>query len=195
MKTETAHLWKQARSLADIGALTARWLEGDIESQASYEPNCGPEEETAPLITVLAKLNRVGVYTTNSQPGEPEKDPNVASWCQRAAVEGFAEESVAERLVAAALTAGLIASTSWRSVNTCQSIEVSREDGAGFTWFGRHLDREHLRVYYAEHLSADGLAALVGATQFVVVDPVWGRVDSPLWPMLHRFANRLAAAS
>ncbi len=31
--------WKQARTLAELGELTARWLEGDIASQPGYMPN------------------------------------------------------------------------------------------------------------------------------------------------------------
>ncbi len=88
--------WQAARTLADLGELTARWLEGSIGSEPGY---CGrPAEETEDLVPVLAKLNRAGFVTSGSQPGliEPGARGTLAE--QRAAVDGFAGPELAFRL-------------------------------------------------------------------------------------------------
>ena len=77
--------------LADLGELTARWLEGTIASIPTVMPGYGPDEETADLIPVLAACNRAGYVTTGSQPGEkPGRGHDGRLWTQRAAVQGFA---------------------------------------------------------------------------------------------------------
>jgi hypothetical protein len=61
-------LWGQARTLADIGELTAQWLEGRI----TYLPadlGSAPDSETEALVPVLATVNRMGFVTDFSQPG------------------------------------------------------------------------------------------------------------------------------
>ena len=62
--------WASARTPADVGELTAQWLEGRIASQPGYAPGCGPDPETADLTGVLAACNRAGFITDTSQPGE-----------------------------------------------------------------------------------------------------------------------------
>ena len=64
--------WKTARSLADLGELTARWLEGTEPNH----PCCasGADEETSPLIVELAALNRAGFVTDFSQPADQLED-------------------------------------------------------------------------------------------------------------------------
>jgi hypothetical protein len=70
MSPEDAARWRAARTLADLGELTAQWLEGKIASIPTVMPGCGPGEESAELIPVLAACNRAGYVTTTSQPGE-----------------------------------------------------------------------------------------------------------------------------
>ena len=41
-------LWAAARTLADLGELTARWLEGRIASQPGYAANYGPDQRRSP---------------------------------------------------------------------------------------------------------------------------------------------------
>ena len=102
MSTADRQAWEAARTLADLGELTAQWLEGAIASQPAYTPGCGPDPETAPLIPVLACCNRAGYVTNGSQPGEAGTGYDGAWWEQRAAVEGFASPAVAERIWEAA---------------------------------------------------------------------------------------------
>jgi hypothetical protein len=58
MTPEDAGCWRAARILADLGELTAQWLEGTIASIPTVIPGCGPDEKTADLIPVLAACNR-----------------------------------------------------------------------------------------------------------------------------------------
>lgn len=102
MSAEDAGL-ARARTLADLGELTARWLEGKIKSLPTVIPGYGPDEETTKLIPVLAAVNRAGYVTDFSQPGEAER-----RWTQRAAVSGFASAATFTALCAAAANSGLI---------------------------------------------------------------------------------------
>lgn len=193
MTSHDAALWKGAKTLRDIGALTARWLEGDIASQPGYMPNCGPDDETEPLIPVLAMLNRAGVYTLASQPGLPDTaDSEGSVWCQRAAMDGFIEPGHVEMLRQAAQDAGLMMALS-REATERWGIEATTVDKVGYTWFGRWLAPGDIDFYF-DDLSVAGLATVQAAEQFALVDPQWGRVDSPLWPMLERFAEWLEAS-
>ena len=101
--------WAAARDLADVGQLTARWLEGEIWSQPAYAPNFGPDPETEPLIATLTAANRAGYLTVSSQPGcAPEAGFDGAIWAQRAAVEGFVHRGrLLDELVTRGREAGL----------------------------------------------------------------------------------------
>ncbi|MGH3409529.1 MAG: DUF6919 domain-containing protein, partial [Streptosporangiaceae bacterium] len=52
--------WAWCRTLTNLGEMTALWLKRDVASQPGYAPGCGPDMETAPLVTVLAAANRAG---------------------------------------------------------------------------------------------------------------------------------------
>ncbi len=79
-------LWAAARSLADLGELTALWLDGSIASQPGYYGPCDVDEDDAPGLTdTLILLNRAGYVTFGSQAGY-----DGAPWQQLAAVEGLA---------------------------------------------------------------------------------------------------------
>ncbi|MDQ3275031.1 MAG: hypothetical protein M3Q39_08390 [Actinomycetota bacterium] len=102
MSRADADAWYRARSLADLGELTARWLEGGIGSRPGYQPRCGPDVETRRLIPTLAALNRGGYLTNSSQPGEaPTVGYDGRLWSQRAAVSGFTDRATLDRIHAA----------------------------------------------------------------------------------------------
>jgi hypothetical protein len=108
MKRADRRRWQAACTLAELGELTALWLEGRLASQPGYQPNHGPNEETRDLVPVLAELNRAGWLTDVSQPGwGPGAGYDGATWCQRAGLGGFAEPDLADRISAAATAAGL----------------------------------------------------------------------------------------
>ncbi len=124
-------LWRSARTLRDLGALTARRLEGDIAYQPGYMAPC-PDDETAGLIEDLAALNRAGFFTEQSQPGEI-----VGDWCQRAFVAGYADEALSFHLMAALCPTELVVVSSPPGTGTTGSlIVVTREGFLENTWVG-----------------------------------------------------------
>jgi hypothetical protein len=68
--SEDSHYWAEARTLTDIGQLTAQWLEGTITHNPGYGGPGGPDDETLALAPGLAIINRAGLVTDFSQPGE-----------------------------------------------------------------------------------------------------------------------------
>ena len=185
--------WLSARTLADLGELTAQWLEGTITSQPGYAVGCGPDEETEPLVGVLAAANRAGYITASSQPGGNGLDDSGARWSQRAAVTGFASDATMRRLRAGSgqvrLTTIYARPRRWRTTRehaTC----VTWFGGRPVTSFGSCLSQAHLRDWWAGYgvCHPEAVAALCQAWQVTIIDPQWGR-DSVLWPALQAFAG------
>jgi hypothetical protein len=92
---EEVALWKSARTLADLGELTARALEGHLPGSPWHLGP--PQEETTSLTPVLVRMNRAGFVTENSQPGAMLGD----GFAQRAFVSGFVTLDLGYRLRAA----------------------------------------------------------------------------------------------
>lgn len=184
MSRQDRDRWASARTLADLGELTARWLEGTVASQPGY---CGPSDiEDPALVPLLATLNRSGFVTTGSQIGECGD-----GWEQRAAVEGFASRLTAQTLAEAADCAGMIAVLHpagslprWR-YRYGKSVTVARVNGEHCTAFGVQVSRCHIR---SPHLGygichPDAVRDLCSACQVTLIDPDWGRPDA-LWTAL-----------
>jgi hypothetical protein len=182
-------LWAQTRTLADLGELTAQWLEGRIASVPGY---CGgPAEETASLVPVLAAANRAGFVTDSSQPGESGD-----GWEQRAAVQGFARDETLERLGEACAACPEIVVIVNRAprfrIRYKTATPVTRSGGRDYTWFGASLSRRHLSDSWTGYgeCGDEAVDAICGAWQVTLVDTGWGREDSPLWAALADFASR-----
>lgn len=175
--------WKKAASVADLGNLMADWLEGRHNAYSPSSLSNGPDEETLPLVPVLAACNRAGFVTTDSQPGGKGTGNGVA-WEQRAAVTGWvADKRLLDRIRLNARRAGLdiVAhrpDSGWRD-----GAAVTRVDGQNYTWFGRTEGRRKQVAF--EWAEAGGRAAreLRTSTYITIFDPVWGR-DDRLWPAL-----------
>jgi hypothetical protein len=184
-----SHLWASARNLADLGELTARWLEGEVAEQPGY---CGPSDiEDPALVPLFARLNRAGFVTTGSQIGEDGPGYDGAHWQQRAAVEGFAGTELALELNDVARAAGLFPilhapSTlpRWR-YGYRESLAVTRRNGERYTRFGVHLPRRHIRDSWIGYgvCHQDAVTALCNAWQVTLIDPEWGR-PGVLWRVL-----------
>jgi hypothetical protein len=179
-------LWASARTLADLGELTAQWLEGAIASVPGY---CGPpDEETRELVPVLAAANRAGFVTACSQPGACG-----ARWEQRPAVEGFADAATLARLWEATegppLMRGADRATRFRT-SYKTALPVSCRDGRVTTRFGAVLPRRDLSDSWIGYgvCHREAVRAVCGAWQITLIDTEWGREDSPLWPALAEFA-------
>jgi hypothetical protein len=185
--------WRSVRTLADLGGLTARWLAGDLGSQPGYAPGEGPDLETAPLVPVLAAVNRAGFVTTGSQPGGRWVTGGTC-WEQRAAVEGLAGPEMAARIRDLAAEAGLTvlarppgAVPRWRTrygAGVCVS-RISGSRSEEVTWFGVVRSRRHLGSPVTGYGACGPAAvrAVCSAWQVAVLDPGWGR-DDRLWLVL-----------
>jgi len=187
MSNADRQAWQSARTLGDLGELTARWLEGSVASVPGY--CCRPAEETEHLVPVLAKLNRTGFVTTGSQPGEVFGVDDLGR--HRAAVEGFASWAVAEAIETAAVHADLIAVVHdpvtlprWRYYRG-EAVIVTKIGDRDFTGFGVQLPRRHIRDAHLGYgiCHPDAVDALCEAWQVTVIDPQWGRPDV-LWQVL-----------
>ena len=195
--------WAQARTLADVGELTALWLEGEIVHQPGYgDPRpgeeIGPDPETRDLVPVLAACNRAGFATNGSQPGEViAGDGDGWPYEQRSAVEGFCDAVTLGRLRDAVAWSGLLvvehdpAALPRRRYSAERAVPVSRAAGQEVTGFGVQLSRRdlcHGHVGYGE-CHRDAVEAICGAWQVTIIDPEWGRNDV-LWPALAKFARQ-----
>lgn len=189
--------WASARTLADLGNLTALWLEGEIPSQPGYAANCGPDPETADLIPVLAACNRAGFVTNGSQPGESGTGCGGARWDQRAAVQGFASMEATGRLLNILSGGGFIIriERAGQRMSWKRAVPVSLDDGSVCTTFGAKLSRRFIRDDWEGYgiCHPDAVRALCDAYQVTVIDPEWGRNDR-LWPALERFAAQTQEA-
>ena len=170
--------WDDARTLADLGELTARWLEGTLDWHPNVTPGSGPDNETAELVPVLARLNRLGLVTKGSQPAWLSEEGDG----QRAWVSAFCTEDTVDRIRAAVHGTDLIVIASPPGDETDQAVEISIYDGIENTWGGRPDSVAHIE-HFMGYQSPNALDALKAAWQIDVIDPEWGREDL-LWDTL-----------
>lgn len=176
-------LWWQASTLAELGQLMARWLEGNLTVWPGYAV-AGPDEETADLIPVLARANRAGFLTDQSQPGSDGPGFDGARWEQRAAVSGLVGD---EELL---YTLGRVAEAhrltllvrDVESHGLLTGVTATRVDGVPYTTFGVRISRRQLRHIW-RGVSRPALAEICDAWQVTLVDPEWGSGDR-LWRAL-----------
>jgi hypothetical protein len=179
MSVQDAVLWRGARTLADLGELTARWLEGAVGSVPGTMPGYGPDEETVPLAPVLAAANRAGFVTNFSQPGEDDN-----GWVQRAAVYGFASAATFRAITAAAADADLVITAARADAAVCATrIVVTIDSGREHTWVGDAWSREEILDSYGPCCDPAAVEALCRAWQVTLIDPQWARNDH-LWAVL-----------
>jgi hypothetical protein len=180
--------WRQARTLADLGQLTAAWLEGELASQPGYAPNFGPDEETAPLVPLLAALNRAGLLTDQSQPGwGPGLGYDGATWCQRAAVVLYADRpglATLARLIRSVPADQLVITSHGSAVpgGLANGVTVTEREGQPVTGFGHRLTDTALSTRW-DTITDTAWNAVADAWQVTLIDPEWGR-NSVLWPAL-----------
>lgn len=178
--------WPDATTLADLGELTAQWLEGRARCHPVYfAPQ--PDPESRPLINVLAYLNRSGFVTEQSQPacdvigygGHPTR--------QRAAVQGFADATTARTLVNAVRRAGLYGHmypAGRRPINS-HAVWVTEWAGQPYTRFGTVASLQEIADSWGDACSTAAVAALCDAQQVCLVDMEWG-TRLRLWRVLER---------
>ncbi|MFF8414691.1 DUF6919 domain-containing protein [Streptomyces omiyaensis] len=192
MSSADMRRWRTATTLTDLGSLTASWLLGDIASQAGYTPNCGPDEETGPLVPILVAVNRLGFLTDDSQPGCDATGTGGEKWLQRAAVTGLIDDTVlAGRLTAAAEEAGLLVLNRGLAFDgNLDGIVVTQVDGKDYTTYGRPMTPEALRVTWPERIiGRTAFTRVTQAWQLTLVDPEWGP-SGRLWEVLASVVRR-----
>ena len=122
-------LWRNARTIEDLGEATARWIEGTLRFHPCYYGE-EVDAETTPLIGVLAKCNRSGLVTTCSQPGFQSDEEGFA---QRACLEGYASEQTAKRIATLGLFTSLLVLIYPRDIVWGYQVPVTVEDYHPFT--------------------------------------------------------------
>jgi hypothetical protein len=176
---EDEEIWQQAKSLQDIGELTARWLEGKLSYYPLYGGDIDPE--AVPLRRVLAKFNRNGFITEFSQPGEPMDEEGFA---QRACVSGYADEAIAKKIACLSLYTELLVFIFEPGGNGGYQIPITVVEHQPGTWNGLYWDDENLEQL-ARDCSREALQSLGKAWFVFVLDLKWGR-KAYLWKLVSK---------
>lgn len=172
--------WRDARTIADVGQVMARWLTGEVRGWSGHAD--GVDDETRPLLPVLVTLNRAGFVTTNSQPGYDGPGYDGARWRQKAWVEGVIDDRspVLDRVVRAAQAAGM---TVLRGSRHPGVTPLTDRNGELTAALGGRLPRNQLaREWSCLHRHAIRELRDHGV-RINILDPTWGR-DDRLWPAL-----------
>lgn len=179
--------WSEARSLADLGVLMARWLEGGILECPGYGGR--PDEETAELVPSLAAINRNGFVTINSQPASRETvDGEV--WEQRAWVAGLiADEGLLVRLSLAAWRHGInVIVHDGPGRDFGYAYPATTRDGQPVTWVGMRVACDDVACLF-DGCHAAAVSSVVTAWQVTLFDPdLWG--GGRLWRVLDAVSGR-----
>ncbi|MEU9415188.1 hypothetical protein [Streptomyces sp. NPDC048272] len=173
-------VWRDARTIADIGQVMARWLTGEVRGWSGHDD--GVDSETRHLLPTLVALNRAGIVTTNSQPGEVGAGYDGAHWRQRAFLAAIIDDRnpLLDRVIRTASSAGM---TVIRGNKYPGLTVLTDRNGEPQMALAGSLPRNHLAREWS-CLSGAGLRELrkQGAVLHII-DPVWGR-DDRLWPAL-----------
>jgi hypothetical protein len=173
-KTDTSTLsWPTARTFTELGELTARWLTGEVPTHPCDEGP--PEEETAPLIGLLARVNRAGLLTAFSQPAVSD----IVGWTQRAAVTGYCRAETLDRLFAAFTPTELVLLNEHQESDSGIRVPVTLFGGRPSTFVGG-VPRP---INWSLQVTPGAVRDLRRCWYITLVDPVWGR-DDRLWPAL-----------
>lgn len=169
-------VWRQATTIPAAGELTARWLEGSSQYQPGvFSPTF--DGETAAIAVELARLNRTGLFTKESQPGV-----QAAGLTQRAYVTAFCSPETASALLALSTRTGLVTVAHAPGEESSASIPVTVQEDAVVTVLGSSegpVGEDQLRDWAAE--TNETLALVLADAWYVeVFDPVWGRNDALL---------------
>ena len=166
--TNRSLTWSRARSLDDLGELTARWLIGSVPDHPSQDAE--PDPETKKITRVLVRLNRAGWFTEFSQPAERLDD----GFGQRASLSGLCDEELAKRVASLSLHTDLIVLAFPPGCGGGYQIPITVDEHRPFTWAGSH-EPEFLIRDFAEKLGDKALVEVARAWHVTVIDSAWGR--------------------
>lgn len=193
-----AKLWAEARTLEDLGRLTAMWLRGEIRSQPGYYGEVDVDEDDAPGLTdALVACNLAGFVTRNSQAGHDGPGSGGQAehwWTQLAAVDGYADDDTLAWLIAEVMRPGRYEVRAWKASGWRlpgwgrdeDHVVVTRCEGQAMTGFGRH-SRSDVEFEF-DGVGDESVAEALAAWQVTVFDPEPGRND--LWDVLREAAER-----
>jgi hypothetical protein len=183
-------LWASAEGFEDLCELTAQFCEGLLSCAPGYgEPRA---QETHEIADELAHANRAGFLTTNSQPGEtgaPEED----YYEQRAWVEGFAQEDVAERLERLVSRTRLVIQVRrmrrWRRQDLYgrEGLDVTRDASTVHSGIGSLPSIHNVRsgISFGGACASDAVREVENSYSVLIYDPKWG-ANRLLWDTLAR---------
>lgn len=177
--------WRHARTMPDVGELTAQWLEGRLPGRPAYygRPDEGIRHITFPLTVV----NRAGYVTDAFQPQDRGVNVDGTRWVQRAAVAGFADDNVRDRLVRLADKHGFTVieyrgRLPWRRKYIGETVTTI--DGEAFASFGHVMSRRDFS-FWRWYLPAAAVHALKESWQITLIDPEWEPASpNRLWAAL-----------
>lgn len=172
--------WQAARTLTDLGKVTAAWWEGTVRSLPGHRANHRPNPALAEHATALATANRAGFLILTAQAGVINGQLQ-----QRAAVQGFATDpALIRRLVDAAEKAGIeIALGDWYDAfydGPGTGITVTAGGGRDVV-FGQALGMAELKARWPKLPHA--VDAVAPALQITLADRQFGP-STLLWDML-----------
>jgi hypothetical protein len=164
--------WRQAVTLAAAGELTARWLEGRSQYQpATYAARYDAETES--IAEPLARLNRSGLFTRESQPGQLT-DPGNA---QREYVTAYCAGAEASTLLTLSTHSDLVTVAHAPGEAGSSSIPVSVRNNEIVTVLGSSespSDTDQVQDWADE--TNESLALVLADCWYVeILDPMWGR--------------------
>jgi hypothetical protein len=164
--------WRQAVTLAAAGELTARWLEGRSQYQpATYTARYDAETES--IAKPLAQLNRSGLFTKESQPGQVANAGNA----QREYVTAYCAGPEASTLLTLSTHSDLITVAHAPGEACSSSIPVTVRNNEIVTVLGSSespSDTDQVQDWADE--TNESLALVLADCWYVeVFDPVWGR--------------------
>lgn len=169
--------WARAGSFEELCELGARFIEGRSSSFPGWGAAC-LDEESRPLATRLARLNRAGFWTLASQPGCAQ---GVDGCEQRAFVLGFAREREARRWLVLERR-GLRVRQFVRGARGRAGVAVTRKHDRARVLAGQQAFEAELELLAGVTGSA-ARAELERCVYCSVWDPVWGR-EELLWSAL-----------
>lgn len=175
-------VWRDARSIVDLGQNMALWLEGRGPDWPGYHGKFGQEETDGArhLIPVLAAANRAGYVTTCSQPACDEVVRG-SRWRQRAWVEGVVDKRspLLGRLLGLERQ-GFTVVQGWPRTG----YELTTCDGQPTTGIGGFRMNRNAVTREWRGVGRHAIADLKQhGVRIHLIDLAWGR-DDRLWPAL-----------
>ncbi|MDQ0863506.1 DUF6919 domain-containing protein [Arthrobacter globiformis] len=166
-------LWHQTKTFEDACVMTAAWLEGIIPFMPGRFGAI--ESETGPIASDLAEINRLGLWTQESQPGEASEN-----WAQREFIHGLCEEGTALRLELLSNRSDLVALSFRPGTTGFGLIPATASPGAvASLHLGQSMalcdeDSDFIQILQ-DYTTRELALVAVGLWEVQIFDPVWGR--------------------